>query len=96
MGSCSRPMITYTRVWRAARKLALTSTAQRSPLAARPYDLRHAAVSLWLTGAMEPPRVAEWAGHSVSVLYEVYAAFLDGGDEAARKKVEAALGHQGR
>lgn len=67
--------------------------AQRSPLAARPYDLRHAAVSTWLMGGIEPARVAEWAGHSVSVLYEVYAAFLDGGDQLARQRMQAALGH---
>lgn len=88
------PMITYTRAWRAARRLALTEQAQRTPLASRPYDLRHAAVSTWLMGGVEPARVAEWAGHSVSVLYEVYAAFLVGGDELARKRVQAALGHQ--
>lgn len=87
------PMITYTRAWRAARRLALTEEAQRSPLAARPYDLRHAAVSTWLSGEIEPPRVAEWAGHSVSVLYEVYAAFLDGGDHLARRQMQAALGY---
>lgn len=88
------PMITYTRAWRAARRAALTSEARRGPLARRPYELRHAAVSTWLTGGVEPARVAEWAGHSVSVLYEVYAAFLDGGDELARKRVQAALGHR--
>lgn len=87
------PMITYTRTWRAARRAALTSEAWRSPLARRPYDLRHAAVSTWLTGGVEPARVAEWAGHSVSVLYEDYAAFLDGGEETARKRVQAALGY---
>lgn len=78
---------------RAARKLALSEGAHHSPLAQRPYDLRHAAVSMWLTGGVEPARVAEWAGHSVSVLYEVYGAFLDGGDGRARKQVQAALGH---
>lgn len=87
------PEITYTRVWRAARGKALTTAAQATPLARRPYDLRHAAVSTWLAGQVDPARVAEWAGHSISVLFETYAAFLDGGDAAAKKRVQAALGH---
>ncbi len=88
-------MITYTRVWRAARAAALTEEARRTPLARRPYDLRHAAVSFWLVAGVDPTRVAEWAGHSVGVLYEVYAAFLDGGEATARRQVQVALGHRG-
>lgn len=87
------PMITYTRVWRAARKLALTEQAQASPLAGRPYDLRHAAVSTWLTGGVDPATVAEWAGHSLAVLMEVYAACLYGQDVVNRRRVQEALGH---
>ena len=44
-----------------------------SPLARRPYDLRHAAVSTWLNGGVPATQVTEWAGHSVAVLLEVYA-----------------------
>ena len=44
-----------------------------SPLAETPYALRHACVSTWLNGGVEPPRVAEWAGHSVEVLLKVLA-----------------------
>jgi site-specific recombinase XerD len=72
------PMITYTRAWRAARRTALTEDTQATPLAARPYDLRHAAVSTGLSGGADPALVAEWAGHSLAVLMEVYAARLDG------------------
>ena len=36
-----------------------------SPLAARPYDLRHAAVSLWLNAGVAATEVANRAGHSV-------------------------------
>jgi hypothetical protein len=32
---CDIPMITYTRAWRAARKLVLTEEAQETPLVAR-------------------------------------------------------------
>lgn len=35
---------------RAARLIAPAPDQQASPLAARPYDLRHAAVSLWTAG----------------------------------------------
>jgi integrase len=87
------PMITYTRTWRAARAKALTAEVQASPLAARPYDLRHAAVSTWLAGGVDPATVSEWAGHSLSVLMEIYAACLYGRDVVARQQVQAALGH---
>jgi len=73
------PMITYTRAWRAARKAVLTKEVRATPLAGRPYDLRHAAVSTQLAAGVDPATVAAWAGHSVGVLLEVYAAFLDGG-----------------
>jgi integrase len=82
---------TYARVWRTARRAALTPAQQRSPLAKRPYDLRHAAVSLWLNEGVPATQVAEWAGHSVHVLLKVYAKCIDGQDEFARRRIEAAL-----
>jgi integrase len=81
---------TYSRVWEHARLLALPDAAS-SPLAARPYDLRHAAVSTWLNGGVPPTQVAQWAGHSVAVLLQVYAKCLDGQEAAALRRVEAAL-----
>jgi integrase len=86
------PNNTYTTVWRRARQAALTPTQQRSPLAARPYDLRHAAVSTWLNAGVPAPQVAEWAGHSVHVLLKVYAKCIDGQQDAARQRIENALG----
>lgn len=83
---------TYLRAWRQAREAALTPTQQRSPLAHRPYELRHAAVSLWLNAGVPATQVAQWAGHSVHVLLKVYASCIDGQDEAARKRIEGALG----
>ncbi|WP_436837496.1 tyrosine-type recombinase/integrase [Micromonospora rifamycinica] len=83
---------TYLRAWRQARESALTPSQQRSPLAHRPYDLRHAAVSLWLNAGVPATQVAQWAGHSVHVLLKVYASCIDGQDEAARKRIEGALG----
>jgi integrase len=54
-------------VWAEARTLGLTPAQVVSPLAGRPYDLRHAAVSLWLNAGVPAPQVAERAGHSVEV-----------------------------
>jgi hypothetical protein len=50
------------------------------------------AVSLWLNAGVPATQVAEWAGHSVHVLLKVYASCIDGQDEAARKRIEGALG----
>jgi integrase len=62
-----------------------------SPLARRPYDLRHAAVSTWLNGGVPAPQVAQWAGHSVDVLLRVSAKCIAGQEAAARRRVEEAL-----
>ncbi len=83
---------TYCRVWRKAREEALTAEEVASPLAARPYDLRHAAVSTWLNAGVPSTQVAEWAGHSVAVLHMVYAKCIVGQEEAARRRIATALG----
>lgn len=80
-----------THTWAIARTLALTPDQVASPLAARPYDLRHAAVSLWLNGGVAATDVANRAGHSVEVLLRVYAKCIDGGEEAANKRIDEAL-----
>ena len=41
------------------------------------------------TVAVPAPQVAEWAGHSVAVLLEVYAKCIEGQHEAAKRRVEA-------
>jgi integrase len=83
----------YGTVWRKARLAALTSTQAASPLAARPYDLRHAAVSLWLNAGVPATEVAARAGHSVAVLLSVYAGCLDGEEGVANDRISAALTH---
>jgi integrase len=82
---------TYCRVWRKARAAALEPAEVSSPLARRPYDLRHAAVSTWLHAGVPPTQVAAWAGHSVAVLLQIYAKCLAGQEDAARRRIEAAL-----
>ncbi|MET8050619.1 tyrosine-type recombinase/integrase [Streptosporangium sp. NPDC005286] len=81
----------YTEVWQEARALALTPAQVASPLARRPYDLRHAAVSLWLNAGVPAPDVAERAGHGVDVLLRVYAKCLDGQKEIANQRISDAL-----
>jgi integrase len=85
------PDTVYGRIWEKARKRALSPAEADSPLAGRPYDLRHAAVSTWLNAGVPATQVAEWAGHSVHVLLRVYAKCILGQDEAARRRIEAAL-----
>jgi integrase len=82
----------YTEVWQEARYLALIPDQVASPLAGRPYDLRHAAVSLWLNGGVSPTEIAERAGHSVEVLLRVYAKCVHGQAEIANKRIEEILG----
>jgi hypothetical protein len=60
-----------------------------SPLAKRADDLRHTC------GGVPPVQVAEWAGHSVSVLLKVYAKCIDGQDQIAKRRIEDALRESG-
>ena len=81
----------YTEVWQQARVLALTPEQVASPLAGRPYDLRHAAVSLWLNGGVSPTEIAKRAGHSVEVLLRVYAKCVHGQEDVANQRIEEIL-----
>ena len=85
------PAITYRRAWREARRVVFSDQQFASPLARRPYDLRHACVSTWLNGGVPPTQVALWAGHSVDVLLRIYAACLEGQDEVAKRRITEAL-----
>lgn len=82
---------TIGRVWDNARKAALTEEEYASQLARRPYDLRHACVSTWLAAGVPSTQCAEWAGHSVAVLHQIYAAVLAGLASAAHQLIEQAL-----
>src|SRR5680860_431125 len=88
------PSTTYLQAWRAAPKTALTPREQASPLARRPYDLRHACVSTWLNAGASPTQVAEWAGHGVDVLLKIYAKCVEGQDELAKRRIAAALAYE--
>jgi hypothetical protein len=81
----------YSRVWDQARDLALSPSLARTPIADRPYDLRHACLSAWLNNGVEQTQVAEWAGNSVKVLMDTYAKCIHGHDEVNRRRMEVAF-----
>lgn len=76
-----------------------SGTSHRQAFSAQKYAppgqlaLRPAApaVSLWLNAGVPPTYATAWAGHSVNVLLRVYAKHIVGQDEAARRRVQAAL-----
>jgi integrase len=76
----------YGRVWHAAREIALGPELAATPLARRPYDLRHAALSLWLNATSAPAEVAARAGNSVHVLQDVYSHCIDGRDRSSASR----------
>jgi hypothetical protein len=59
------------------------------------YDLRHAAVSLWLNSGVPATEVARRAGHGVAVLLKIYAHCIDGQADAANRRITDALGAGG-
>jgi integrase len=85
----------YSAVWADARATALTPAQHNSPLGRRPYDLRHAAVSLWLNSGVPATEVARRAGHGVAVLLKIYAHCIDGQADAANRRITDALGAGG-
>jgi integrase len=84
---------TYSRVWEEARQIAFTPAQVASPLAGRPYDLRHAALTTWLN-AVSPGEVSKRAGNSVEVLLRRYAGCLDNQEELVNRRIEQALEEQ--
>ncbi len=82
----------YHWVWHQARPFGLTPAQVASPLARRPYDLRHGGVSLRLNAGVPATQVAEWAGHSVEVLLTIYAKCIHGRDQVWFAYIDRALG----
>ena len=54
-----------------------------------PYSLRHACLSGWLNAGVSAALVATWAGHSIAVLFKIYAKCLYGEQEAAFRRIDA-------
>lgn len=86
-----RPSSAYYRVWQEAQLLALPPAVAASPLACRPYDLRHSALPTWLNAGVHPTEVAERAGSSVEVLLTRYAKCLGGRQDVANRRIEDLL-----
>ncbi|MGH3189203.1 MAG: tyrosine-type recombinase/integrase [Streptosporangiaceae bacterium] len=82
----------YGRAWHAARALALGPELTASGLARRPYDLRHAALSLWLNAGGDPAQIAARAGNSVAVLLTVYSHCIHGRDDLLNQQIDHVLG----
>lgn len=82
---------TYSRVWAEARKFGLPPELVSSPLADRPYDLRHSALSTWLNAGVDPTEVAERAGNTVEVLLARYAKCIHGRHVVANQRIESLL-----
>lgn len=83
--------ITYHRVWHETRDLALPPALTRTPLAKRPYDLRHSALSTWLCAGADPAEVAQRAGNSVEVLLSRYAKCLYDRQSINNQRIEGLL-----
>ncbi|WP_369377094.1 tyrosine-type recombinase/integrase [Streptomyces sp. cg36] len=81
----------YGEVWSRARKHSLSPTDQASLLAKRPYDLRHAGISFWLHSGVDPAECARRAGHSLAVMFRIYAKVLAQSQERANKRIDLAL-----
>lgn len=88
------PKLTIVRGWKRAREMVFTPEVVASPLAATPYDLRHAGVTGWLNAGVPVPEVAEWAGHSQEILLRIYAKCIDGSEELQRRRIQRFLGHE--
>jgi len=81
----------YRRAWHAARQAALGPDLAATALACRPYDLRHAALSLWLNASGEPAEVAARAGNSARVLHDTYLHCIDSHQDLVSQRIEDAL-----
>ncbi|MCT2592367.1 tyrosine-type recombinase/integrase [Streptomyces sp. N2-109] len=86
---------TYWRVWEEARLLALPPDRVKSPLAGRPYDLRHTCITRWLNAGVPIAEVARRVGNSPEVIHRRYHGCVDGHEEAANAKIAKSLEEEG-
>ncbi|OSC61522.1 site-specific integrase [Streptomyces sp. 4F] len=82
----------YWRVWQEARPIALPPDRVESPLAHRPYDLRHTCITNWLNAGVPVAEVARRAGNSPEVIHRRYEGCIDGHEEVNNKRIEEAMG----
>ncbi|GGJ36626.1 tyrosine-type recombinase/integrase [Streptomyces brasiliensis] len=84
----------YWRVWQEARPIALPPDKVDSPLARRPYDLRHTCITNWLNAGVPVAEVARRAGNSPEVIHRRYEGCIDGHEELNNGRIEKAMGWQ--
>ncbi|MFG2971576.1 tyrosine-type recombinase/integrase [Streptomyces sp. NPDC048331] len=82
----------YWRVWQEARAFALPPDRAASPLARRPYDLRHTCITNWLNAGVPVAEVARRAGNSPEVIHRRYEGCIDGHEELNNAKIAKAMG----
>ncbi len=85
----------YGTVWKEARRRALTPAQVASPMAAIPYDLRHACVSFWLRSGVSLAETARRAGQSIAVLQRYYAKVLDGEEARMNELIDKGFEEHG-
>lgn len=78
-------------MWEEAREYALPPERVVSPLAGRPYDLRHACITRWLNAGVPIAEVARRVGNSPQVIHRRYHGCIDGHEEAANAKIARAM-----
>ncbi|MGW2366358.1 tyrosine-type recombinase/integrase [Streptomyces sp. NPDC001667] len=81
----------YWRVWQEARPIALPPDKVASPLARRPYDLRHACITNWLNAEVPVAEVARRVGNSPEVIHRFYEGCIDGHEELNNRKIEESM-----
>ena len=81
----------YGRAWQSARALVLGPELAASGIARRPYDLRHAALSLWLNAGGDPAQIAARAGNSVAVLLTVYSHCIHDHEDLLNQQIGQVL-----
>nr|WP_260860023.1 tyrosine-type recombinase/integrase [Streptomyces cupreus] len=86
---------TYWRAWEEAREYALPPERVDSPLAGRPYDLRHACITRWLNAGVLIAEIARRVGNSPKVIHRRYRGCIDGHEEAANVKIAKRLEEDG-
>ncbi|MFJ7274696.1 tyrosine-type recombinase/integrase [Kitasatospora sp. NPDC098663] len=81
----------YGVVWAAGRAEVFSEEERATPLAKRPYDARHAGISLWLASGVPVAECARRAGHSIAVLLRVYAKCIHGDEDHANRLITERL-----
>ena len=76
----------YGRTWHTARQAPLGPGLAATALARRPYDLRHAALSLWLNASGAPAEVAARVGNGTRVLHDLYPHCTDGQEDLVSQR----------